>query len=109
VGYRRRMYSNIGGKQYKIYKSICRVSRWIQFSFASDPSQPYYYINSWDKQDQWSFHQSYWIRWEQSWLASVACESNWLEILVVSGWTQERIETEIEQRDSQRRRIEGIR
>jgi hypothetical protein len=99
------MYFNIGGKRYRIYKSICRVSsRWTQFSFVLDPSQPYYYINDWDTlNDQWTFHQSCWIRWEQSWPSSVACESNWLEILVVSGWTQERVKKEIEQRDSQER------
>jgi len=83
----------IHGKRYKIYKTASQQP--IQFSFVLGNSQHYFYINDWNAGGEWRLSYVATLCWVESWPHRYRQPSNWLEILVVSGWTKQRVIVEI--------------
>lgn len=71
-----------------------------QFSFVFNPYGYYYYLY---QDDSWRFCDSRIVHTTWDWCgpAQGCQESSWLEVLVITGFTKEKVEAAIEEKDKE--------
>ena len=74
----------------KVYKLIDKERRrQPQYSFVDSDDEQYYYMHF--ASDEWHLDQSY-GNWYRHWAGLHSVEVSMLEVLVVTGWSQEDLE-----------------